>query len=59
MSGARWRNCIAAVVATVETALDNGAYGIDIYFLNSDHAFAMKDEVQNVSVSLSAYYDCR
>lgn len=52
MAGSCWRNCIEAVIAIAETAIDNGADGIDIYFFNSDSIFKTKEEIRNITVSL-------
>lgn len=50
MAGYRWDNCIEAVIAIAETAIDNGADGIDIYFLNSDNIFKTKEEIRSITV---------
>ncbi len=52
MTGPRWTNCIEAVIAIAETAIDNGADGIDIYFLNSDSYFRTKEVIRSITVRL-------
>jgi hypothetical protein len=52
MAGFSWTTCIEAVIAITETAIDNGADGIDIYFLNSDYIFKTKEEIRSITVGL-------
>jgi hypothetical protein len=46
----KWQQCVQAVTAIAEAAIDNESEGIDIYFLNSDIIFKVKDidEVRGV-----------
>lgn len=46
----KWQQCVEAVIEIANTAIDYDADGIDIYFLNSDSIFKMKDEVRGVTV---------
>ena len=46
----KWQQCVQAVTAITEVAIDNERDGIDIYFLNSDVIFKVKDEVRGITV---------
>ncbi len=46
----KWDECVQAVIGIADTAIDNDQDGIDIYFLNSDNVFSMRNEVENVTV---------
>ncbi|KAF8959222.1 hypothetical protein BDZ97DRAFT_1761559 [Flammula alnicola] len=48
-SPTKWQQCVQAVTAIADTAIDNNTDGIDIYFLNSDAIFKMKDEVRGIT----------
>ena len=50
MAGTKWQDCVQAVTAIAEFSIDNERDGIDIYFLNSDVIFKVKDEVRDITV---------
>ena len=52
----KWQECVQAVIGIANTAIDNDQDGIDIYFLNSDNVFKMKDEVHGVTVRFSCVH---
>jgi hypothetical protein len=52
----KWQECVQAVIGIANTAIDNDQDGIDIYFLNSDNVFKVKDEVHGVTVRFSCVH---
>ena len=48
----KWNQCVDALVAISDTAIDYDTDGIDIYFLNSNVIFRMKD-IQSINVRFS------
>jgi hypothetical protein len=52
-SPTKWQQCTQAVIEIADKAIDNDTDGIDIYFLNSDTIFRMKDEIRGITVRIS------
>lgn len=46
----KWDELVKALIAIADKAVDEDTDGIDMYFLNSNNVFKMKDEVQNIMV---------
>jgi len=44
MSGHRWAECVTAVTAIVNKAVDCGAIGIELHFFNSHAIFNLKQQ---------------
>jgi hypothetical protein len=51
----RWTECLAAVGAVANKAVDNGASGIELHFFNSNNVFKFKDEIRGVAVRIHQY----
>jgi hypothetical protein len=47
-----------SVTAIAEVAIDNERDGIDIYFLNLDVIFKVKDEARGITVRFPFQKDC-
>ncbi|KAF8632505.1 hypothetical protein AX15_001839 [Amanita polypyramis BW_CC] len=51
----KWDQCVDAVIAVSDTAIDYSTNGIDIYFLNSDDFFRMRD-LRNINVRIFLFF---